>query len=134
MPTETTAPTVDKLTRIYIKIRDARTQLASTFKDEDAVLSAQLDTVKAELLKYCADNGVESMRTADGIFYRTTKTRYWTSDWESMHKFILEHEVPEFLDKRLNQGTVKQFLEENPEAVPPGLNADVEYVITVRKK
>ena len=61
MPTETTAPTVDKLTRIYIKIRDARTQLASTFKDEDAVLSAQLDTVKAELLKYCADNGVESI-------------------------------------------------------------------------
>mgnify|MGYP003645174096 CR=1 FL=1 len=116
MPTETTAPTVDKLTRIYIKIRDARTQLASTFKDEDAVLSAQLDTVKAELLKYCADNGVESMRTADGIFYRTTKTRYWTSDWESMHKFSLEHEV--------------HFTE----AVPPGLNADVEYVITVRKK
>ena len=134
MTTETTAPTVDKLTRVYIKIRDARTALASKFKDEDAVLSAQLDTVKAELLKYCADNGVESMRTADGIFYRTTKTRYWTSDWESMHKFILEHEVPEVLDKRVNQGTVKQFLEENPEAVPPGLNADVEYVITVRKK
>jgi hypothetical protein len=51
-----------------------------------------------------------------------------------MHKFILENEVPEFLEKRLSQGVVKQFLEENPEAVPPGLNTDVEYVITVRKK
>lgn len=125
---------VDKLTRIYIKIRDARAALASKFKDEDSALSDQLDLVKRELLNYCSENGVESMRTADGIFYRTTKTRYWTSDWESMHKFILEHGVPEFLDKRLNQGTVKQFLEENPEAVPPGLNTDVEYVITVRKK
>ena len=125
---------VDKLTRIYIKIRDARAALASKFKEEDSALSDQLDLVKRELLNYCSENGVESMRTADGIFYRTTKTRYWTSDWESMHKFILEHGVPEFLDKRLNQGTVKQFLEENPESVPPGLNTVVEYVITVRKK
>lgn len=134
MTDDTTNVAVDKLTRIYIKIRDARTALASKFKDEDSALSDQLDLVKRELLNYCSENGVESMRTADGIFYRTTKTRYWTSDWESMHKFILEHGVPEFLDKRLNQGTVKQFLEENPEAVPPGLNTDVEYVITVRKK
>ena len=51
-----------------------------------------------------------------------------------MYKFIAEQEVPEFLEKRLNQGNVKQFLEENPESVPPGLNVDSEYIISVRKK
>ena len=127
-------PSVEKLTRIYIKIRDAKANLAARFKDDDEALTEQLDIVKRELLAYCAAQGVESVRTAAGLFYRTTKTRYWTSDWESMHKFILENEVPEFLEKRLSQGVVKQFLEENPEAVPPGLNTDVEYVITVRKK
>jgi len=50
-----------------------------------------------------------------------------------MHKFVLQQEVPDFLEKRLNQSVVKQFLEENPEQVPPGLNTDVEYVVTVRK-
>lgn len=130
----TAPPNVEKLTRIYIKIRDAKAQLAERFKEDDDALTDQLNTIKHELLAYCAEHGIESMRTSAGMFYRTTKTRYWTSDWESMHKFILENEVPEFLEKRLSQGVVKQFLEENPEAVPPGLNTDVEYVITVRKK
>ena len=125
---------VDKLTRIYIKIRDAKAKLAADFKVEDDALSEQLSVVKRALLDYCTEHGVESVRTSEGMFYRTTKTRYWTSDWESMHKFILAHELPEFFEKRLNQSAVKQFLEENPESVPPGLNTDVEYVVTVRKK
>jgi len=134
MTTATDGMSVDKLTRVYIKIRDARAALSAKFNEEDAALKDQLDVVKRALLDYCSEQGVESVRTAEGIFYRTTKTRYWTSDWESMHKFILEHELPEFFEKRLNQSAVKQFLEENPEAVPPGLNTDVEYVVTVRKK
>jgi hypothetical protein len=51
-----------------------------------------------------------------------------------MYNFILEHNVPEFFAKSLNQGNVKQFLEENPEVMPQGLNADSEYSISVRKK
>lgn len=134
MTTDTDGMSVDKLTRVYIKIRDAKAALAAKFKEEETALNEQLDVIKRALLAYCADHGVESVRTSEGMFYRSTKTRYWTSDWESMHKFILEHELPEFFEKRLNQTAVKQFLEENPEAVPPGLNTDVEYVVTVRKK
>jgi mannose/fructose/N-acetylgalactosamine-specific phosphotransferase system component IIC len=51
-----------------------------------------------------------------------------------MYEFVLEHEVPEFFDKRLNQSNVKQFLEDNPELVPQGLNVNSEYIIAVRKK
>ena len=134
MTTDVSDLSVEKMTRIYVKIRDARAALSAKFKDEDAKLVEQQDIIKRALLDYCADHGVESARTAAGIFYRTTRTRYWTSDWDSMNKFILEHEMPEFYEKRLNQSAVKQFLEENPETVPPGLNTDVEYVVTVRKK
>ena len=125
---------LDKLTRAYLKIRDKRAELAAQFKAEDTELLGQLDTIKDALLAYCKDHGVNSVGTQSGHVYRTQKTRYWTSDWHSMHKFILEHGVPEFFEKRLNQGAVKEFLEENPEKVPPGLNVDSEYVIAVRKK
>jgi len=37
-------------------------------------------------------------------------------------------------EKRLNQTHMKQFLEENPDLVPMGLNVDAEYILTVRKK
>lgn len=124
---------LDKLTSVYLKIRAKKSELAAKFKDEDKKLTDAMDLIKSQLLAYCKDQNVESVRTEAGLVYRTVKKRYWTSDWESMHKFILENESPEFLEKRLNQTAVKEFLEDNPEAVPPGLNIDSEYVISVRK-
>jgi len=124
----------EKLTKVYIKIRNKRSELSAEFKKQDSDLSDQLDKVKAALLTYCKDNGVDSVKTSEGLFYRTIKNRYWTSDWASMHTFIKEHDVPEFFEKRLNQSVVKQFLEENPDLVPQGLNVDSKYSITVRKK
>jgi Zn/Cd-binding protein ZinT len=125
---------LEKLVRVYIKIRAKRSDIASKFKEEDDDLQVKQDTIKRALLDHCKDHGVESVRTSEGMFYRSVKTRYWTGDWESMYKFINEHNLPEFLEKRLNQTNVKQFLEENPESVPPGLNVDSEYSISVRKK
>jgi phage host-nuclease inhibitor protein Gam len=136
MPKEsrmTTDTPIEKLTRVYIKMRDAKAKLAAEFKEKEDALTAQMDQVKGALLDYCKEHEVESVRTASGLVYRTMRTRYWTSDWEAMHRFVVENNVPEFLEKRLNQTIVKSFLEENPEIVPPGINADSEYTITVRK-
>jgi len=123
-----------KLTKVYLKIRDEKARLSAEFKQKEDDLNQQLDRVKAALLDYCKEQGVDSVKTSEGLFYRSVKTRYWTSDWEAMHQFVMEHNVPEFLEKRLNQTNVKTFLEENPEVVPKGLNVDSEYVISVRKK
>jgi len=126
--------TAEKMTSAYIKIRAERSALSAKFKAEDDKLVRQQDVLKRALLDYCENHGLESVRTSAGLFFRSTNTKYWTSDWEAMHKFILEHNVPEFLDKRLNTSNIKQFLEENPNTVPDGLNIDKEYVISVRKK
>jgi len=127
-------PNAEKLTAVYLKIKDKRAELSADFKEKDTELVEQLDKVKRALLDYCEDQGVDSVRTSAGLFYRSARTRYWTSDWSSMHEFILEHEVPELLDKRVNQGNMKQYLEENPDLVPKGLNVDSEYVVSVRRK
>jgi hypothetical protein len=104
------------------------------FKQEEQTLKDQMVKVKSALLKYCKDNGLESVRTAEGLFYRTISTRYWTNDWESMHKFIVEHNAPQLLHERIHQTNLKEFLEANPDTLPPGLNVDSEYTITVRRK
>ena len=124
----------EQLTRVYLKIRDKKAQLSAEFKKAEDDLNQQLDQVKTALLGYCKEQGLESVKTSEGIFYRSVKTRYWTSDWEAMHQFVMEHNVPEFLEKRLNQTNVRTFLEENPETIPKGLNVDSEYIISVRKK
>lgn len=126
--------TAEKLTKAYLKIRAERASLSADYKEKDSVLSRQLEKVKKGLLDYCNAHGVESVRTTEGLFYRSTKTKYWTNDWDKMYAFVLEHQVPELFEKRLNQTNLKQFLEENPETKLEGLNIDSEYSIAVRKK
>ena len=125
---------VDKLVSAYVNLRDKRSELSAKYKEQESELREKQDKVKLALLEYCKEHEVDSVRTASGMFYRTVKQRYWTSDWGSMHEFIMEHNVPEFFEKRLNQTHVRQFIEENPDLVPAGLNVDSEYSISVRKK
>ena len=125
---------LETLTKVYLKIKSKRSELSTKFKEEDDGLKTQQDAIKKALLAHCKEHGVESVRTSEALFYRQVRTRYWTSDWENMFSFIREHDVPEFFEKRLNQANVRQFLEENPDVVPKGLNVDSEFTISVRKK
>jgi hypothetical protein len=125
---------IEKLVKAYIKIRDQRSELAAKFKEEDNVLSEKVAKIKSALLDHCKEHNVESVRTSEGVFFRSIKQRYWTSDWEHMYEFIREHDVPEFFEKRLNQKNVREFLVENPDLLPKGLNVDSEYTVSVRKK
>jgi len=125
----------EKLVRVYLKMREAKDKLVRAHETALDKLESDMKQVKAALLDYCKTQNVDSVRLADGsgMFYRTVKKRYWTSDWESMNLFILEHKVPELLEKRLHQGNTQAFLEQHPELLPPGLNVDSEYTITVRR-
>jgi hypothetical protein len=125
---------VEKLVKVYLKIKDTLAERKAAYDEEEKKLKDKMAKVKSALLDYCREEGVESVKTAEGMFYRTVSTRYWTSDWESMGRFIVENNVPDLLEKRLHQGNMVQFLKENPETLPPGLNVDSEYSVTVRRK
>lgn len=123
----------DALVLAYRKIRDAINEKEEAHKAEIAELKAQQDLVSDALLALCNEQNLDSIRTPAGTVTRTVNTRYWTNDWESMHKFIQEHEALYLLEQRIHNGNMKQFLEENPDDLPVGLNADTKYVIRVRK-
>ncbi len=133
MNNTTDAVSVDRLVSVYIKIRDQKAAVATKLKEEEAALNDKLEIVKSALLEHCKENNVESVRTSMGTFFRQVRTRYWTSDWESMNSFIKENDAVDLLEKRLHQGNMRQFLEENPDKLPPGLNVDSAYTITVRR-
>jgi len=127
-----TAPTIpaEKLVKVYLKMRAAKADLEAQVKKIDA----QMDQVKAGLLDYLKVQNLETARTHEGLFYRSVRKRFTTNNWEAMGKFVLEHQVPELFEKRLHQGNMQTFLEEHPDLLPPGLNVDSEYQITVRKE
>lgn len=127
------APPVGRLVRIYIKMRDKRDALRREYEAKEAELEDQMNLVKAELLKACESLGASSFRTEYGQVIRSVKTRYWSSDWGAMHEFIKEHEAFDLLERRIHQSNMKQYLEEHPDELPPGLNADSHYEVSVRR-
>jgi|TARA_R110002167_G_scaffold6708_2_gene31559 hypothetical protein len=123
----------ESLTRVFHKIKTERERIKTEFKKEDKVLEDQQKLIKENLLSFFKEGEITSLTTEAGRVTRSIKTRYWTSDWDEMYKFVLEHNVPEFFSKSLNQSNVKEFLEDNPDIVPKGLNADSEFVLSIYK-
>ena len=122
--------TADKLVKTYIKIRDKRAELSK----QDNELEEQQKLIQQELLNICKETGSDGLRTQYGTVSRRISKNYWTSDWESLYKFIKEHDAFHFLHQRISNGNVDKFLEENPDLHPPGLQADASYTVVVRRK
>ena len=125
--------TPDKLAKTYLRIRAERSILSAKYKEEDGNLTRQLDIIKQAMLDHCEDHNVESVRTSEGLFFRSAKKKYWVSEWDAIHKLIVEANAPQLLDKRINQANMKEFLEENPDLKPEGLEIEEELTISVRK-
>ena len=123
----------DELVLAYRKIRDTIKQKEDAHNEEIAGLKTQQDTLSAALLELCNEQNMDSIRTAAGTVTRTTLTRYWTNDWGSMYEFIRENDAMHLLEQRIHNGNMKQFLSENPDDLPVGLQADSKYVVRVRK-
>jgi hypothetical protein len=132
-PEEKQSVPVDKLAGIYIKIRDARAKLKSDYEAKDTELQEQMDVIEEQLLEACKSIGADSIRTAAGTVIRSVKNRYWTNDWDSMYSFVREHDAFGLLERRIHQTNMKQFIEENPNLLPMGLNTDSRYSIVVRR-
>ena len=121
---------VDKLVKAYVKIRDKRTEVKREYDE----LGEQQEILKNELLSICKETGTDGLKAAFGTVTRKLNKRYWTSDWESLYTFMKEHDAFHFLQQRISNANVETFLEENPDLHPPGLQADAEYTVVVRRK
>ena len=126
-------PTLDKLTQVYLKIRDAKDALTSQYKQQCADLEEQMGVIEMQMLDTCKAFNADSIRTPHGTVIRSVKSRYWTNDWDSMYRFIREHDAFALLEKRLHQSHMKEFLAENPDLQPAGLNVESEYTVVVRR-
>lgn len=124
------AMTADKLAKVYVKIREARRELAK----QDDELKSKLDAVSERLLEICKEQGAATIRTEHGTISRRTSKNYWTSDWDSFFRFVKENDAFSLMQHRINNNNMAQFLEENPSIHPPGLNAEVNQTIVIVKR
>ena len=124
---------LDRLAKVYRKMRDKISELTKEYDTQVELLKAEQAEIADAMKEQMKALGVTSVRTDQGTVVLSVKTRYSTADWDSFKKFVVEHDALDLFEKRIAQTNMKQFLEENPGTVPPGLNSNSEYDVSVRK-
>jgi hypothetical protein len=130
--TEEAVP-LDKLTRVYMKMRAKMQEIEAEYEAKIDSLKEQQKEVKNAIKDLMLAQGSKSVRTDYGTVMLTEKTRFYTQDWDSFKTFVVEQDAVDLLERRIHQGNMAKFLEENPSLLPPGLNSDTEFDVSVRK-
>lgn len=124
---------LDKLTRIYMKMRAKIQEVEAEYESKIEDLKNQQKEVKNAIKDLMLQQGSRSVRTDFGTVVLSEKTRFYTQDWDSFKKFVIEQDAVDLLERRIHQSNMAKFLEENPALHPPGLNSDTEFDVSVRK-
>ena len=125
---------ISQLVEVYVAIRAERDKLKQVYEAEDAALKEDLNSITSSLLVACNTINADSIKTAHGTVMRQMKERYSCSDWDSFYKFVLDNEAVHLLERRVHQGNMKTYIEENSnDGLPPGTSVMREYEISVRK-
>lgn len=125
--------TLDRLAKVYLKMRNHIGELTKAYESETEALKAKQHEVALAMKDIMQSTGQKSAKTDHGTIILSTKTRYVAQDWDAMKRFIIDHDAVDLLEKRIAQKNMSEFLENNPGVVPMGLNTLTEVDVTVRK-
>lgn len=124
---------MNKVVETYIKIRDARSELKKRFDAQDKEMKAKLGQLEGFMLSFMQDNGMDSVKTGAGTFYRQEEVRPSGSDWDALYRWIGENNAYEALERRVKKGFVTEYMEEHGGGLPPGVSVHREFVVRVRR-
>ena len=125
--------TLDRLAKVYIKIREVLSAENRAWEEREAYLKGQQAAIASEMKDRLNALGAKSAGTAYGTVTLKTTTRYYFQDWEAADKFIIEQQMPSLLERRVSQTKMAAFLAANPGVVPPSLNTMSELSVSVTK-
>lgn len=125
---------LDRVVAAYSAIRDARTVARHAWEKDDLALEQDQNKLKVLMLDVLNQIGSKSIATNHGTIYRTEKIRPSAADWNVVYAWIMaDPDRFEALEKRLKPTFVKQYMDENEGAIPPGINVHREFEVNVRR-
>jgi hypothetical protein len=124
---------INKLTKAYINIREAKHALKKQFDEADGDLKKKLERIEAEMLRFLQTSNTDSVKTDAGTFYRQEEITPTGSDWDLFYHWIAENEAFDALERRVKKTFVKEYMEAHDGSIPPGLSVYREFVVRVRR-
>lgn len=127
------AANLDAVVQAHNAIRDARTARRHAWEQEDALLEADQQKLKAFLLANLNATGTKSFATEHGTVYRREVLKPSAADWGAIWDWMKANDAPDLVERRLKVTFIKGYMEENGGQLPPGINVHREFEVSVRR-
>lgn len=124
---------VEKMVKLFIKTRTAKSAAKKAFDEQEAEFNAILDTCENFMLKRADADGVTGFTTPYGTTYTAETTKISIADDAAFFDFVKKLGDLDFLERRVSTTHVADYTKAHEGAVPPGLNIFRERVMRVRK-
>ena len=121
------------LVKAVRNIRDAEAEIRREADAKIAELKEKREKIEGVLLQVLTDSNVESMRTANGTFFRTVETIPSGQDWDAFYNWIKENDAFDALERRITRKFISDYMNAHDGAIPPGVNVFRRYKVNVRK-
>lgn len=98
-----------------------------------------LEQLELMMLSFLNQAGVMSMNIPDVAEVKIVHKRvFGCADWDMFYPWMIQHNVPELLVKRIHEGNMQHWIDERKketgvEELPPAVNVHTQAVIKVLK-
>lgn len=123
---------IDELVSQYVRLRDKIKEVEDAHKEKLKAAKEHLENLNNTLLERLNQLGGESVKTAHGTVYRTTRRSASITDGDTFRQFVISNEAFDLVDWRANANAVDDFIKEQ-QAPPPGVNFSTAFTVGVRR-
>ena len=116
----------------YIELRDAKAALKAKWSEENALIDREMNQIEAQFLSKFNEEGSETVGSASGTAYKSTRFSAKVVDRDSWLKDIIENENYQFIESRVNKTAVDEYIAANG-APPPGVTVVGETTVNIRR-
>lgn len=124
---------IARVVEAHQAIKDARTAARHAWEKSDLALEEDQNKLKVLLLDLLNQSGAQSMQTTYGTVYKSLKVKPSAADWGAIWEWAKANDGMDIFERRLKATFIKEFMDENGGALPPGVNVHREYEVAVRR-
>lgn len=125
--------TSEQLIARYIELRDQIAAIKKRAEDEIKPLQGFMDVIASQMLSDMNDSGETSKKTPAGTVFKKQSAFVGVQDWDELLPYIVSTESWTLLNRAVNKTAVLEYMKENEDAVPPGVNISFKNEVQFRK-
>lgn len=123
----------EQVVGVMIQFRDQLAEEKRLYEEKTAALREKLEKGEAWLLDQINNAGVNSMKCPAGTVYISETMAVTAADKAGFAEFVRNTGEIELLEMRPSKSAIKEYMDRNGGALPPGITTRTERSLNIRR-